>query len=355
MTQLGTLHQGDQVNNKLCWEDFSAGQKFHFGHNVIGRDDIVRFARLYDPQPFHTDEHAAKLTMLEGLAASGWHVCTIFMRMLDEGLLSRCKHAGIDTIDEVQWRVPVRPNDQLRCRITCLDLQPSLANTGHGLGIFYCEAINSHQDTVMTWRLQLKLVSRNGIGDQCSAVSKKNARASSVVRRSKEHAINFFEDVQVGDDIELGSYTLSRERILAFNTNYGHQPVHPDARLGHVSASGWHLTAIWMQRLVRYYNREARWLESTGRAVPQLGPSPGVKDLRWHRPVYEGDTLSFSCWAERKVGMSSKSGWGLLYVGSDVYNQDSELILSFHAFLFLERHRKQMASLNPNACQDIEG
>ncbi len=341
MIQFGTLQKGDQAHDKLCWEDFSVGQTFHFGHNEISRDEIVRFARLYDPQPFHIDEQAAKLTMLDGLAASGWHVCTIFMRMLDEGLLSRCQSAGIDMIDEVQWRVPVRPNDQLRCRVTCLDMHPNSGKLGYGLCAFYCEVINSHAHTVMTWRLQLKLVSRDGINAQCAAIPTSITRASSVTRRPKEHAINYFEDVHPGDDIALGSYTLSLERIQAFKNNYGHQPIHPDAKLGHVSASGWHLTSIWMQRLVQYYSREAHWLKSSGCEVPQLGPSPGVKNLRWHRPVYEGDTLNFSCWAERKIGMTSKPGWGLLYVGSDVYNQNRQRVLSFHAFLFLECRKKK--------------
>ena len=88
------------ADDELFWEDFAVGQVMTFGQREISREDMLGFARRYDPQPVHIDEQAARLTMLEGLAASGWHICTIFMRMLHDGLLSQCRSAGLYAIEE---------------------------------------------------------------------------------------------------------------------------------------------------------------------------------------------------------------------------------------------------------------
>ncbi len=335
-----TKPQEDTLENRpLFFEDFSPGQVQTFGQCEISRKDIIDFASHYDPQPFHIDEQAAKLTMLKGLCASGWHICTVFMRMLDDGLLSRCRSTGINAIDEIQWRIPVRPGDQLSCRITCLSAIPVSEQPGYGLCTFHCEARCNQAHTVMSWWLTLKIKRRNNSGEK-SSVSRNHAHISKVTLQQGDVGIKFFEDVQRGDQILLGSYTLSAQRIVTFNKLYGSQPVHPDAIGDRASASGWHMTAIWMRLLVRYYRREAFKLRAAGAPVPELGPSPGIKHLFWHRPVYEDDVVTFSCWAERKVEVTSKPGWGLLFVGIDGRNQDNDRVVSFYALLFLERRKK---------------
>lgn len=339
MKVLPTRCQSDRADSGLFWEDFAVGWVQTFGSCEISREDIVGFARRYDPQPFHIDEQAARLTMLEGLAASGWHICTILMGMLDEGLLSRCRFARLCAIDEIKWRIPVRPGDRLGCRITCLGTHPHCGRPGLGICAFHCEAINSSGRTVMSWWVQMQLARRTGFIDSGATIESERRR-STAVRVPGDHAVKFFEDVCLGSEITLGSYAFSAKRVVAFNKQYGSQPIHPDAVPDRLSASGWQVTAVWMRLLVNYYMREARKLRVVNRPVPQLGPSPGVKHLHWHRPVYGDDILTFSCWAERKVEVTSKPGWGLLVAGIEVRNQFNQSVVSFYAQLFLERRTK---------------
>jgi acyl dehydratase len=76
------------------FEDFAAGQEYPFGPHTVTRQEIVAFAAEFDPQPFHLDEVAASDSLLGGLAASGWHTCALFMRMVALGWLNDSASMG---------------------------------------------------------------------------------------------------------------------------------------------------------------------------------------------------------------------------------------------------------------------
>jgi acyl dehydratase len=325
--------------DRLYWEDLAVGQTLNFGNCYISRKDITDFARQFDPQPFHIDEQAARATMLKGLAASGWHICTVFMRMLEDGLLSRCQGSQLDTIDKIKWRVPVRPGDWLSCRITIEAKNPLSKKAGGGDCRLECAAINGRGHTVMSWQVRLTLAHRNETTD-AGAGEAYAPTVELVNRRNAVEGIRYFEDVLPGDEIALGAHVFSAEEILDFHACYCVPPIHPDAVPTRLSASGWHVTAIWMQRLVRYYMREAVKLRARGNGVPQLGPSPGISDLRWHRPVYVGDSLAFACRANRKLQLPRQPGWGLLFAQTDIRNADDDSVATFTVALFLERRSK---------------
>ncbi|WP_404379326.1 MaoC family dehydratase [Caenispirillum salinarum] len=102
----------------LSFDDFQEGQVFDLGRRALSAEEIKAFARDWDPQPFHTDEAAAAESSFNGLCASGWHTGCVFMRMLVDGLLSRCKSMGSPGLDEVRWLAPVRPGQELAGRVT---------------------------------------------------------------------------------------------------------------------------------------------------------------------------------------------------------------------------------------------
>jgi len=102
------------MNDLLHFEDFHAGQSFVLGTHRIGAEEIVEFASEFDPQPQHLDPVAAKSSMLGGLAASGWHLCALAMRMMVDGLFHRAASMGSPGVDEVQWRRPVYSGDVLQ-------------------------------------------------------------------------------------------------------------------------------------------------------------------------------------------------------------------------------------------------
>jgi acyl dehydratase len=97
----------------LHFEDFTPGQKFFGGPYPVSKEEILAFARAFDPQPHHLDEEAGKKSMLGGLSASGWHVCAISMRMFAETMLLKMVNRGGPGCEDCRWIKPVRPNDVL--------------------------------------------------------------------------------------------------------------------------------------------------------------------------------------------------------------------------------------------------
>ena len=101
-------------------EDIEVGQVVEFGRISVSKQDIITFARAYDPQPMHIDEEAAKASIVGGLCASGFHSCAIMMRMIADGLLKGgWTSLGSPGIDECKWLKPLFPDQVLTGRVTC--------------------------------------------------------------------------------------------------------------------------------------------------------------------------------------------------------------------------------------------
>src|SRR5215813_5193297 len=113
------------MTDLLHFEDFRPGQIFDLGPHVMTTEEIITFAREFDPQPQHTDPEAAKHSMLGGLAASGWHLGALAMRMMVDGLFNRATSMGSPGIDEIQWRKPVLVGDRIRLEGEVLDTRLS--------------------------------------------------------------------------------------------------------------------------------------------------------------------------------------------------------------------------------------
>lgn len=115
------------------WEDFRPGSVREFGNKRVTRDDIVRFAGEFDPQPFHLDEEAARASLFGGLAASGWHTCAMVMRMMCDAYLLDAASLGSPGLEKLQWLRPVYPDDVLRVRMTILEARPMNSKPHVGL------------------------------------------------------------------------------------------------------------------------------------------------------------------------------------------------------------------------------
>ena len=103
---------------RYCFEDLTPGLRLDFGPLDVSRDDIVGFAREFDPQGFHVDEAAAKDSFVGGLIASGWHTCALGMRLVADGFILQSSSMGSPGIEEVRWLRPVRPGDALSMRMS---------------------------------------------------------------------------------------------------------------------------------------------------------------------------------------------------------------------------------------------
>ena len=134
---------------RLYFEDFVPGAVITHGPLTITRQEIIAFAAEFDPQPMHLDEEAAKKTMLGGLSASGWHTCSIMMRLIYDGLLVNAASMGAPSVDELKWLKPVRPGDSLSLRLTVLDKRAPKSRPDLGFVFVRCELVNQHGEAVL--------------------------------------------------------------------------------------------------------------------------------------------------------------------------------------------------------------
>ena len=127
----------------LTFEDFAPGRYGTFGPRHVSRDEILEFAAEFDPQPMHLDEAAAAKSMLKGLSASGWHLCSIMMRMLADGFITRAASLGSPGVNEVRWLAPLRPGDDLTLEVDVLEARPSRSRPETGIVLFKSTARNA--------------------------------------------------------------------------------------------------------------------------------------------------------------------------------------------------------------------
>jgi acyl dehydratase len=142
---------------KLSWEDFTAGNVAEYGPREVTRDEMIAFATEFDPQPIHLDEEAARASMLGGLSASGWHTCSLAMRMIADGILHNAMSMGAPGVDEVRWIVPLRPDDSITLRATVLDTRPSRSRPDMGFVKFRFELVNQNGTAIMTMTSSIML------------------------------------------------------------------------------------------------------------------------------------------------------------------------------------------------------
>jgi acyl dehydratase len=137
---------------KAYWyfEDFEPGQDIDLGTRTVTEDEIVAFAREFDPQPFHIDRAAAADSIFGGVIASGWHTCSIMMRMVVDGLMNRSASMGSPGLDGVRWLAPVRAGDTLNVRYRTVQVKASASKPDRGVVWSKWVALNQHGETVCT-------------------------------------------------------------------------------------------------------------------------------------------------------------------------------------------------------------
>ena len=134
------------------FEDYVAGDVHEFGEVEVIESDVIEFAQRFDPQPFHIDHEAAAASHFGGIIASGFHTCSMMMRMLVDHYISAVSSMGSPGIDEVRWLEPVRPGDTLRCRATVTEARASSSRPDRGLVHSAIEVLNQEDKMVMSLR-----------------------------------------------------------------------------------------------------------------------------------------------------------------------------------------------------------
>lgn len=131
------------------FEDYPVGAVFEFGSVTMTQDEIIGFARQYDPQDMHTDPALAAAGPHGGIIASGWQTMGVMMRLFTEHYLPKNGLAA-PGVDEVRWPRPVYPGDILRVRVTILDARRSRSKPDRGVVQPFVEVLNQHDEQVLT-------------------------------------------------------------------------------------------------------------------------------------------------------------------------------------------------------------
>lgn len=143
------------------FEDFAVGDRFETESHTLSEDEIIEFASRYDPQYLHVDPEAAKESMYGGLIASGWHTMAMGFRLFIDLDILGPNGLGSPGIDELRWRIPVRPGDTIRTRAEVTDTRPSRSRPERGNVFLKWTILNQRDEAVTTFK-SIQLMRRKG-------------------------------------------------------------------------------------------------------------------------------------------------------------------------------------------------
>ena len=335
--------------DRIHLEDIEVGRTVAFGSLPVTKEDIIAYARAFDPQPIHLDEEAAKRSIVGGLCTSGFHSCALLMRMLADDVLAHGVSLGSPGIDEVRWMKPVRPGDRLSARFTCSDKRAMASRPNVGIAKLKAEMLNQAGEVVMSWDFSQLLGVRHpvtgggtGTGD-AGAARPKTVSLWELPGPEPDRSTNYYEDRHVGETYSLGSHTFDGEGVIAFARQFDPQAFHLDdaaakaSLFGRLSASGWHTTSIWIRQFVRWRQEIEAGMRERGQKPAEYGPSPGFRNVRWLKPVYPGDTIEFRGRVDAKLDWRSRPDRGLIETENQGRNQHGEVVFAIRGRILAEK------------------
>lgn len=335
----------------LYFEDFVTGSVDEYGPLPVSQDDILAFARRFDAQDFHIDPEKAETSFVGSLIGSGWHSCALLMRLVAEAFLLDSTSMGSPGVEEVKWLRPVKPGDLLKLRWTVAETKESRSRPEMGLVKFRFELLNQRGEPVVEQNNWV-MFGRRGSGFEAArgdwlkhsaGYEPPQATVGVEPPAGPTAPPAYFDELVLGESYELGSLVFTPEEIVAFARSFDPQPFHMDeeaarkSSFGNLCASGWHTAAGWMAAMVSHRRRQEAMLAPA--AAPRLGPSPGFKNLRWLKPVYAGDRITYHSAVADKRPSLSRPDWGLFFHHNTGVNQKGETVFSFDGCVFIERER----------------
>ena len=144
------------------FEDYRPGFVGEYGSITVSQEEVIEFARRFDPQEFHTDPIRAARGPFGGLIASGWHTSSLMMRLYADHFVSKVAGLGSPGIDELRWTRPVRPGDTLSIRVTILEARRSSSKPDRGLVRVQIEVLNQDKEIVMSLKAMTLFLCRKG-------------------------------------------------------------------------------------------------------------------------------------------------------------------------------------------------
>ena len=174
MVQMSSEAANRTSSDQLYLDDLHVGQRFTSGAHRLDESQIKAFARQFDPQPFHTDEHAAERTFFKALAASGWHTAAITMRLNVE---SGPPLAGgfVGAAGELSWSAPTRPGDVLHVESEVVEVTSSRSRPDRGTIVLLSRTINQRGDVVLIQKAKLVVPRKVAVCGEQLGLRKTNA------------------------------------------------------------------------------------------------------------------------------------------------------------------------------------
>jgi acyl dehydratase len=152
------------IMNMLFFEDFEPGHLGRFGPRHVTAEEIRAFAAEFDPQPMHLDEEAASRSMLKGLAGSGWHLCSIIMRIMFDGFIGRTASLGSPGVNELRWLAPFRPGDDITLDVEVVEARVSRSRPTTGIVMLKAVASNGSGQPLCEMLSPIIVRRRDGTG-----------------------------------------------------------------------------------------------------------------------------------------------------------------------------------------------
>jgi len=136
--------------NIIYFEDLNEGDNYSLGPLFVSKKEILEFANKYDPQPFHIDEKKAKESLFGDLCASGWHTCSLYMKMLCDSFIKNLASLGSPGMNEIRWIKPLFPDQNITGKVTIVSKTPSKSKPQIGSLITNSEVYNNKKEIIMT-------------------------------------------------------------------------------------------------------------------------------------------------------------------------------------------------------------
>ena len=328
------------TDGKLYFEDFPVGTVKRASGYHVSEEEIISFAKQFDPQPMHLDPVAAQATMMKGLAAPGMLTCSIVMRMTFDAFLFHAVGLGAPGIDKNNWLKPVRPGMDLNLEVKVVGARVSQSRPEMGLLTFDIALRDQTQELLLTQYYTAFYQRRDTTPPPPEAPAPRAPKVQEPeLPRFDDERVNLtrfasrFDDVTVGARIECGSVRFTHDDIVRFAQKYDPQPFHlsdegaSHSHFGKLASSGWLTAANYVRLFVEARNRARARGKELGLDLNPGRPSPGYRNLRWIRPVYVDDVLTYDTTVIAKEP-NFRPGLGLLRHRATGTNQKGERVFS---------------------------
>ncbi len=150
------------------------------------------------------------------------------------------------------------------------------------------------------------------------------------------------EYIRPGAEFDIGTYTFTKDEIIRFASAWDPQPFHVDREeaksslLGGLCASGWHTVSVWMKLQRKAIAAKANALADTGQPVPEFGPSPGMQNIKWIKPVFVDDTITYTNSIHGLRESGSRPGWSIMQSSVSAKNQRGDTVMTFNSAVFIK-------------------